>query len=106
MKPGEKYPLDFYLGMVEDNSSYFSLTAWAATWFNGRKLEKSYAKLNSKNNWRPTDETLILEPPEGRAEGQELKLKLSLANTFMRTIYVYEWMQASEASKVEGPAES
>ncbi|MEF8837671.1 MAG: FecR family protein [Candidatus Bipolaricaulota bacterium] len=100
MRPGEKYPLDFYLGMVEDNSSYYSLTAWAATWFNGRKLEKSYVKLNSKNNWRPTNETLILEPPEGRAEGQKLELKLSLANTWMKTIYVYEWMKPSEASKV------
>ncbi|MCF7876382.1 FecR family protein, partial [Candidatus Bipolaricaulota bacterium] len=104
MRPGEKYPLDFYLGMVEDNSSYYTLSGWAATRFNGKMLEKSYAKLNSKNNWRPTNETLILEPPEGRAEGQKLELVLSLANTWMKTIYVYEWMNASDASEVEDVA--
>ena len=105
MRPGEKYPLDFYLGVLEDNSSFYNLGAWAATRLNGYKLEKSYVKLNSKTNWKPTDETLIVEPPEGRKEGEDLKLSLGMSShTGMKTVYVYEWMKASDATKVEPPA--
>ncbi len=105
MKPDEKYPLDFYLGVLEDNSSFYNTGTYAATSLNGTKLENSYVKLNSKTNWRPTDETLILEPPEGRVEGQKLKLSLYMQSVdSLRTIYIYEWMKASEASKVEDVA--
>ena len=104
MRPGQKYSLDFYLGVIEDNSSYYTLGAWAATWFNGKKLENSYVKLNHKTDWRPINETLILEPREGRKEGEELELILSVSShENLKTVYVYEWMKASEASKVEPP---
>ena len=79
MRPGKSYALDFYLGVVEDNSSYYSLGAWSATWFGGSKLANSYEKLNSKTNWKPTNETLILDPWAGKTAGEKLELTLSMS---------------------------
>jgi len=105
MRPGESYTLDFYLGVVEDNSSYYKLGAWTMTELNGNKLENSYVKLNWKTDWQPINETLVLEPREGRTEGQKLKLELVMSSHIgMKTVYIYEWMNASEASKVDPPA--
>ena len=105
MRPGESYTLDFYLGVVEGNSSYYKLDAWTMTELNGNKLENSYVKLNWKTDWQPINETLVLEPREGRTEGQRLKLELVMSSHIgMKTVYIYEWMNASDASKLEDPA--
>ena len=105
MRPGEQYPVDFYLGVAEDNSSFYSTGAYAWTSINGTKLKNSYVKLNSKTNWKPTNETIILEPQEGWAEGQKLVLSFYMCSNFVtKTVYQYEWMKAPEASKVESPA--
>ncbi|MBS3813097.1 hypothetical protein KGY64_04655, partial [Candidatus Bipolaricaulota bacterium] len=105
MKLGEKYPINFFLGLVEDNSSKYTTTAWAVTELNGVKLENSYVKLNIKTDYKAINETLILEPSEGTVEGQKLELTLLVSSHVgMKTVYVYEWMKASEASKVEPPA--
>jgi len=105
MRPGQKYSLDFYLGVLEDNSSYYTLDAWAATWFNRNKLKNSYVKLNYKTDWRPINETLTLKPREGQKVGEKRELVLSISShQNLKTVYVYEWMKASDASKVKPPA--
>ncbi|MFB6215008.1 MAG: FecR domain-containing protein, partial [Candidatus Bipolaricaulia bacterium] len=47
----------------------------------------------------------MLKPRAGKTAGQKLELTLSMSgHVGMKTVYVYEWMKASDAAKVEPPA--